>query len=358
MKKRYLHVAATLLACTVLGSQPIYAQAQTAAEELFTIRVAQQPQRWALPWYVASQKGWWKELGLKAEIFTFASGAPEIAAGASDSWDVGGAGNIPSVLGAARYGLTTIAIANSEEQIITLTATKEKADEYLKNPELLKGKTIPVPTNSTGHWGAMVCMSKKFGLKPDEYRLVNLSPPEINAAVSSGRYDVAQVWAPNTYLLDDSMGAKPICTGEEVGLPITSNVFVTPKFADAHPQETAKFLAIYLRGVAWEKAHPEEAKEMLGKFFKSAGVNIPEKYLSVELKSRPSYVLTEQLQRMTPDANGKSFLSESWHQVSDFMVSVGVARKVPEYEEFATDKYLKMVAADPVLKAFAENTAD
>lgn len=358
MKNRYLHFAASLLACTVMGGQAAHAQAPQAAGELFTIRVAQQPQRWALPWFVASEKGWWKELGLKPEIFTFASGAPEIAAGASDSWDVGGAGNIPSVLGAARYGLTTIAIANSEEEIITLTATKEKADEYLKNPELLKGKTIPVPTNSTGHWGAMVCMSKKFGIKPDEYRLVNLSPPEINAAMSSGRYDVAQVWAPNTYLLEDSMGTRPICTGEEVGLPITSNVFVTPKFAEAHPQETAKFLAIYLRGVAWEKAHPKEAEEMLGKFFTSAGVNIPPKYLSVELKSRPSYTLSEQLERMTPDASGKSFLSESWRQVADFMVSVGVARKVPEYEDFATDKYLKMVADDPQLKAFAENTSD
>lgn len=353
MKKRYLHIYAAVCSAIMLASP--CAQAQSGDGGLFTIRVAQQPQRWALPWFIASEKGWWKEVGLKPEISTFSSGAPEIAAGASGSWDAGGAGDIPAVLGAVRYGLVTIAIADSEEKIITLTATKDKAAEYLKNHAALKGKTIPVPTNSTGHWGAIVCLEKKFGLKQGDYRLLNLSPPEINAAMSSGRYDVAQVWAPNTYLLDDSIGAKPICSGDEVGLDITSNVFVSPKFAEAHPKETAKFLAVYLRGVAWEHAHPEEAKQMLGKFFKSAGVNIPDKYLGVELANRPAYALDEQLKRMA--GGGSSWMGKSWSAVAKFMVSVGVARKVPEYESFATDKFLKMIEADPKLKAFSQNTA-
>ncbi len=353
MNKRNVQIWAAVFCISLLGSTGVRAQSSNE-QELFTVRIAQQPQRWALPWFIATEKGWWKELGLKAEISTFSSGAPEIAAGAADSWDVGGAGNIPSVLGAARYGLTTIAIANSEEKIITLTASKDKADEYIKHPDALKGKTIPVPTNSTGHWGAIVCMDKKFGLKEGDYRLVNLSPPEINAAMSSKRYDVAQVWAPNTYLLDDSMGARPICSGDEVGLDITSNVFVTPKFAKAHPKETAKFLAVYLRGVAWEKRHPEQAAQMLGKFFKSAGVNIPGKYLSIELASRPVYTLDEQLKRMA--GSDDSWMGRSWKAVADFMMSVGVARKLPAYSEFATDKYLKMIAADPKLKAFAEDS--
>lgn len=351
MKKRYALASAALVSALLFPATAVLAQ---SSEDLFTIRVAQQPQRWALPWFIASEKGWWKELGLKPEISIFASGAPQIAAGASDSWDAGGAGSIPSVLGAARYGLTTIAIANSEEKIITLTATKEKADEYLKDHSALKGKTIPVPTNSTGHWGAMVCLEKKFGLKEGDYRLLNLSPPEINAAVSSGRYDVAQVWAPNTYLLDNSMGAVPICSGDEVGLDITSNVFVNPKFAKEYPEETAKFLAIYLRGVAWEHAHPKEAQEMLGKFFKSAGVNVPDKYLPIELENRPSYTLDEQLKRMS--GGNDSWMGKSWKAVADFMVSVGVARKAPEFQDNATDKFLKMIDADPKLKAFVQNT--
>ena len=39
---------------------------------------------------------------------------PQIAASASKSWDVGGTGSVPAVLGAARYNLLTIGITNDE----------------------------------------------------------------------------------------------------------------------------------------------------------------------------------------------------------------------------------------------------
>ena len=45
---------------------------------------------------------------------TFPAGVPQIAASASKSWDVGGTGSVPAVLGAARYQLLTIGITNDE----------------------------------------------------------------------------------------------------------------------------------------------------------------------------------------------------------------------------------------------------
>lgn len=360
MRHRYL---AILAACSIMlsaGSTPALAAPGDAldAGKPVKIRIAQQPQRWGLEWYIATEKGWWKQVGLEPTMSTFSSGAPEIAAGASGSWDVGGAGNIPSVLGAARYGLQTIGLADGEAAIISIMATKDKADAYLKNPALMKGKTIPVTTNSTGHWGAAVCLEKKFGLKPDDYRFVNLSPSEINAAVNSGRYDVAQVWAPNTYILESTIGAKVICTGADVGLPITSNLFATPDFAKSNPEAVAKFLAVYLRAVAWQRAHPKEAEEYLGAFFKTVGVNIPPQYLGRELRDRPAYTLAEQLKIFEGSATGKSKMADWWEQVGKFMESVGVVRKIPAFKDHVTDKYLLMIQNDPKLKAFAESTAD
>ncbi|MDA8108235.1 MAG: ABC transporter substrate-binding protein [Betaproteobacteria bacterium] len=334
------------------------AAARAADPSPFPVRVSQQPQRWALEWYIATQKGWWQQLGLQPTMVTFASGAPQVAAGASGSWDVGGAGDLPAVLGGSRYRLQTIAIADEEAAIITIMATKDKAEQYAKNPALIKGKTIPVTTNSTGQWGAAVCLEKKFGLKPGDYQFVNLSPPEINAAVSSGRYDISEVWAPNTYILDSTIGAKVICDGKEMGLPITSNLFATPAFAKKHPEIVAKFLAVYLRAVAWERAHPKETVEMLGAFFNSVGVNIPEKYLPVELHNRPAFTLQEQLKIFRGSASGKSLAADWSNQVAQFMTSVGVINKVPDAKGYVTDKYLLMIEHDPKLKAFAENASD
>jgi ABC-type nitrate/sulfonate/bicarbonate transport system substrate-binding protein len=326
-----------------------------AADAPVALRVAQQPQRWALEWYIATQKNWWKQIGLEPTTSIFASGAPEIAAGASGSWDVGGAGNIPSVLGAARYGLMTIGIADEEAAIITIMATKDKADDYAKNPSLIKGKVIPVTTNSTGHWGAAVCLEEKFGLKAGDYKFVNLSPPEINAAVTSGRYDLSEVWAPNTYILESSIGAKIICTGRDVGLPITSNLFALPSYAKDHQDAVAKFLAVYLRAVAWQRKHPEQTVQYLSEFFKSVGVNVPEQYMPRELRDRPAFTLAEQLKIFKAAADGKSDAQKWSDQVAEFMKSVGIINNIPDSKAYVTDKFLLMIESDPKLKAFADS---
>ena len=50
---------------------------------------------------------------------------PQIAASASKSWDVGGTGSVPAVLGAVRYNLLTIGITNDESYANALLATGE-----------------------------------------------------------------------------------------------------------------------------------------------------------------------------------------------------------------------------------------
>lgn len=352
---RFSIALCALLVTAAAGPTLVAAQSAPASENLFTIRIGQQPQRWGLEWYIASEKGWWKEVGLNPVMSTFASGALEIAAGSSGSWDVGGAGNIPSLLGASKYGLQTIGIADGEAAIITVMATKDKADEYLKNPALLKGKTIPVTTNSTGQWGAAECLAKKFGLKPDEYRFVNLSPPDINAAVMSGKYDVSSVWAPNTYILEEAIGAKVICTGADLKMPIHSYLFTTSAFAKKNPEMVAKFLAVYLRAVAWEKVHPKETEAYLKAFFGTVGVKFPDKYLAQELRDRPAFDFAEQMKIFENSSTGTSEIDKWWNEVGQFMKSVGVINKIPNPKDVVTDKYLQMIQSDSKLSAFVKN---
>src|SRR5205814_432342 len=115
MKTRSMLIAAALgLAATSVNAQT-------------EIKVSYQPALyWSLPFYVATEKGWWGELGLKPAFSTFPAGVPQIAASASKSWDVGGTGSVPAVLGAARYNLLTIGITNDESQGNALLASGAK----------------------------------------------------------------------------------------------------------------------------------------------------------------------------------------------------------------------------------------
>ena len=85
------------------------------AQQTTPIGVSYQPALyWSLPYYIASEKGWWKEAGLEPQFSTFPSGAPQMAAAGSKSWDVGGTGSAPATLGAQRFDILTIGITNDE----------------------------------------------------------------------------------------------------------------------------------------------------------------------------------------------------------------------------------------------------
>ena len=124
----------------VIWALALVAGTAAAQEE---IKVSYQPALyWSLPYYIATEKGWWQELGLKPAFSTFPAGVPQIAASASKSWDVGGAGSVPAILGAARYQLQTIGITNEESVGNALMATRDKADAFVRNPASIKGQGI------------------------------------------------------------------------------------------------------------------------------------------------------------------------------------------------------------------------
>src|SRR5271166_3621999 len=141
--RRTRQLIAAASAALALGT----AHAQAAEE----IKVSYQPALyWSLPFYIASEKNWWGELGLKPTFSTFPAGVPQIAASASKSWDVGGTGSVPAVLGAARFNLLTIGLTNDESVGNALLATGAKADGFMKNPQTIRGQTIVLTANSTG----------------------------------------------------------------------------------------------------------------------------------------------------------------------------------------------------------------
>src|SRR6202790_198089 len=134
-----------LLCVTAFAAVATFAHAQVTE-----IKVSYQPALyWALPFYVADQQGWWAELGLKPTFSTFPAGVPQIAASASKSWDVGGTGSVPAVLGAVRFNLLTIGLTNDESAGNALVATAAKFDAIKANPQLLKGQKLLLTTNST-----------------------------------------------------------------------------------------------------------------------------------------------------------------------------------------------------------------
>jgi NitT/TauT family transport system substrate-binding protein len=280
---------------------------------------------------------------------------PQIAASAAKSWDVGGTGSVPAVLGAARYNLLTIGITNDESQGNALLASGAKADGFVRNPGTIKGQTIVLTANSTGDYAVQSCL-QKWGLKKADVQIKSMGQAEIISAMSSGNADLGGLWAPNIYTLEEKAGAKLICSGRDAGAIVPGAIIVRQEYAKEQPQNVAKYLAVYLRAQKWSLAHRAEAIAMMRKFYEQGGVTISEAAMNKEFDTRPVFDLAGQLRIMNRDKGGTSGTSDvdRWLTgIGEFMKANGTFPEAPATKNFVTDEYLRMVDSDPKLKEFA-----
>jgi ABC-type nitrate/sulfonate/bicarbonate transport system substrate-binding protein len=339
MRKRFVAFA---VATFVVFAAPA-SRAQTE------IKVSYQPALyWALPFYIAAEKGWYGEVGLKPVFSTFPAGVPQIAASASKSWDVGGTGSVPAVLGAARYSLLTIGITNDESYGNALLATSKTAEGFVKNPATIKGQTIVLTANSTGDYAVQSCLSK-WGLKKADVTIKSMGQAEIISAMSSGNADLGGLWAPNIYTMEEKSGAKLICSGRDAGAIVPGALVVRADYAKEQPQNVAKFLAVYLRAWKWMNAHQPEAIAMMKTFYEQGGVTISAASMKKEFDTRPTFDLAQQLRIMRSGGDVDTWLTK----IGEFMKANGTFADAPAVNKFVTDEYLRLVDADPKLKEFA-----
>ena len=324
----------------------------TATHAQTSIGVSYQPSLyWSLPFYYATVKGWWKDVGLEPNFSTFPAGAPQIAASAAKSWDVGGTGSVPAVLGAVRFNILTIGITNDESKANAMMIRGDKYDAVKANPQILKGQRLLLTTNSTVDYASRKCLAK-FGLGQNDMQFVNLGQAQIITAVTSNNGDVAGVWAPNTYTLEDRANAKYLCTGADVGAVVPGALIVRGDYAKERPDDVAKFLAVYLRGWSWAKANPAEAKTIALEFYKQGGLEVTANAMDQEFALRPTFTLDEQL-KLFSRAKGESTADGWFSEIGKFLTEVGTVPANPDTKTYLSDDYLKRVVADPKLQKFA-----
>lgn len=293
--------------------------------------------------------------GLDPTYSTFPSGAPQMAAAASGSWDMGGTGSAPAVLGAARFGIVTIGITNNESASNVLMVRGADLTALKENPKSLKGQRLLVTTNSTGEYAAAACI-KSFGLRyPEDVQVVNLDQQAIISAFATGTGKVAAVWAPNSYTLESRAGAKVLCTGQEAGAIVPGALIARKEYAEAHPELIAKFIAVYLRGVNYIRHHKQDAVSMMGDFYAKTGTELPAQFLMREIETRPMFTLSEQMKLLAKGDGGST--ADKWFDgLSGYLTSTGTLAKPIAASSYIDPQYMRRVEQTPALAAFANRT--
>lgn len=308
---------------------------------------------WVLPLYVATAKHWWAEVGLKPSFVLFPAGPPQMAAGAAGSWDVGATGSIPAVLGAARFHVLTIGVDNNEAATDALFASSKAYAELAPNPKAIAGRRILVTTNTVMDYAVRNCLAH-WGVADLSVTFLDLGQAPIVSALLSGHADLAGLAAPYSYQAMEKAGAKVLCSGQSGGVAIPGVLVTRAAYGKAHSALVVAYLAVYLRGWTWAKAHPEEAISMLKAADVQAGVPLTALGLKEEF-TRPTFSLEQELALMDR-SHGPSKLDGWMNQIAAFLVKTGAVPNPPEPSSYVTDAFMKRVAADPKLRAFSEGT--
>ena len=340
-------VTALALAASIIASPGL---AQTPQR----INISTQPALYSMfPLHLATEQGWWRQMGLEPSFSSFPAGPPQIAAAAAGTWDVGITGSAPGVLGAARFNIRTIAISNDESATNTLMVRAADLAGIRANPASLRGQRILITVNTTVDYVLQNCL-RQWNLSRNDVQVVNLAQAQILSAFSTGEGRVAGLWAPNIYTAEDRMGAVPLCSGADAGAIVPGNVIVREDYLRQNPDMVARYLAVILRGIAWTKANRDAAVASMGRYYQAGGVTIPEVSLRAEIERRPTFGLEEQL-RLLDRSAGPSQADRWYAGLSEFLQQVGTVAQPPAPAGYITDDILRRINADPRLRAFALN---
>ncbi|MGV9382867.1 taurine ABC transporter substrate-binding protein [Nonomuraea sp. NPDC003707] len=208
----------------------------------------------------------------------------------------------------------------------------------------LKGKKIATPFSSTSHYSLLAAL-QEAGLAESDVTVVDLEPPDIQAAWTRGDIDAAYVWTPVLGELRKS--GKVLVTSKELAAKgkLTADLAVVrTQFATTYPAALRTWLRQQDRAVKLVRADKASAAAAVGRQLNldpaAAAEQIDELILlDGKEQAGPDYL-------GTPEKPGA--LAENLRSAAEFLKSQNKLPAVPELTVFQ-----KGLATEELRDAFA-----
>lgn len=346
-------ILATLAAC---GSAPVQPQAPTSGDTKAAVssesqtKEVQKPETVSIGYFTGNddnvlvkEKGWLEEdlskLGVKVKWVNFQAGRDMNNAMLAKSIDfAGGIGDPPVTIAVSTkipYEVIWISnvIADSEALVV-----KNKAN--VNSIKDLKGKKIATTVSSTSQYSLLSALEIN-GLKAEDVKIIDLTPPDIVAAWQRGDIDAAYTWEPN--LSKISADGKKLISSKEVadaGAPTSAYDIVRSEFAQKCPDIVELFLKELIKAHELYKNNPDDAAAIWGK-----ANSIDKADALKQAKGNTWLTPEEELSSKFLGTSSKiGDAAKSLKKIGDFLVdqkSLTTKYEVSDYEKYVSPKYLE-----------------
>lgn len=302
MKKlSILGVLVLLLGVVLTGCGTSQAKSEAVVPETLTeMSVGYLPSPDDLLYFVAQEKGFFKEEGIDAELFQFTNSAEGLNAIVANKLDIGTFG-VSAPLTFAAKGADIVMIGGQNSGGCALVCMPDRYDE-LKNINNYKGKKIASVKLSTADVifrGAL--LDAGIDWKNGDAEIVEMeSPAATMEALKKGSVDAALIWTPYVAMADDQ--------GVKVAMYITdlyeNNVCCRQTLLNSKLEENPElwehFMTALIKAYDFYQTNPEETIDIVAKY-----VQVDKNYLVEETYAEDATL------RCSPDPMSKS-INKYW----------------------------------------------
>ncbi|MGA7677015.1 MAG: ABC transporter substrate-binding protein [Dehalococcoidia bacterium] len=221
--------------------------------------------------YIAKDKGWFEEEGLKLTAYeSYVTGMALAAALARGDIQVADICLVPAINAYANAGVPIKVVAGTHKYGYGLVVNPEK----IKTVKDLEKPGIRIGCVQVGG-AADVVLHKtmdKYGL--DEEKVLNnvqrMNPPQEVMAINTGQLDAAFIpehWA----TMAENFGFNMLLMSQDVWPEMQGSVLVVKDdLINSHPEVVRKLVEVTKRATDWGNQHPQEAAEVMTRQLQAA----------------------------------------------------------------------------------------
>ncbi len=262
-------------------------------------------------YYLADEKGFFEENGVKVKIQDFSS--------TTESTNAFVGGKLDFVTFASSETISPF--EEGADYKIVMESDKSNGCEGLvatsdiKSIKDLKGKTVATQMYSVDHMLLLTLLNNN-GMSQDDINLVDMSIQEAGNAFVAGQCDAACIWDPYFSQAKAAGGNVLFSSADNPDL-ITDVLGASSDMCENHPDAVKGVIKGFMEAVDYWKSNPDESNEYMGK---KLGVDADE--FKSEMDGLIIPTMDEEVTAFTK-ADDYSYWGYTQNEVRDFMYKLG-----------------------------------
>jgi len=252
----------------------LLALSATAGAAADKVKVGMFPVSSSLPFYVALDLGYFKELGIEPEITKLMGGPPNVAALITNQIEVAAVLVMLEGMNAnvKKPGVAMFIAMHAQNAEYRMEQFVAGANSGIKSLQDFKGKKLlssPGPANINTAKGVLA----KIGLKDGDYTIDQLDQGQHVNAIKAGTFDGGYTLEPSAtiiaktgagYTVEAGVIAKYIL-GDVNANAYAAGCAFTTEFINARPDVAKRFAAGWAKAIDYIRANPAAARKHLAK---------------------------------------------------------------------------------------------